>query len=248
MRKLFDIFRNSKAAWRGSVEGFWPFTDSGVVSCTFLNHYSLHVGTKSGIVFSMFDYIFADGALLAAQISRAVATEIPRVSFDLSSVAKEWLGQAGRRGYKVIFVGGRSQDAFAFSEWIKANVPELMSSPVSVRNGFSGINAEELARELEDGERYFIVFGLGTPRQENCVLDLVSLVRSREITVIATTCGGFITQTAISGGDFYPRWIDMFGLRWLWRCYKQPYVVSRLLQVYPQSYLMVREAISKLTR
>lgn len=248
MNRLFKIFRESAIAWNGRVEDFWPFPDVGVVSCTFINHYSLDVGTKSGVPFSSFNYLFADGALLASQATRAVSAEVPRVSFDLSSVACEWLAQAGRRGYKVILIGGSSEEAFSFLKWVKENVRALNSTNFSVRDGFSGLTSEKLAEELIDGSSYFIVLGLGTPTQERFALDLVNKIEKRNITAVVTTCGGFITQTAMSGGNFYPKWIDLLGLRWLWRCYKQPYVLSRLLRVYPRSYLEVRKAISNINK
>ena len=88
----------------------------------------------------------------------------------------------------------------------------------------------------------FIVVGIGSPLQEKYALEIVSFLKKNSYRGVILTCGGFITQTAISkrkNREFYPFWIDKLNLRWFYRCFKQPYVLKRIILNYPISFCMV---------
>lgn len=244
MLNVFLKAGKSVVAWKDEVDEFWPFGEAEACAGTFLNHYSLDVSTEKGVMLDRFDYIFVDGAALAKQLSGKLGMRIPRVSFDLSSVALPWIQRALSRGYKVIFVGGKKDEAIEFRRWVFSNVPRDYENSVAVYDGFSGITAGNLYETLENHGKYFVVFGLGTPLQENMALELSGLFKNNGQIAVVLTCGGFITQTAQSRGDFYPRIVDQLGIRWLWRCYKQPYVIRRIVSVYPRSFLKVFKSVS----
>lgn len=244
MLNVFLKAGKSVDAWKDEVGEFWPFGDAEACAGTFLNHYSLDVSAEKGVKLDGFDYIFVDGAALAKQLSGKLRKRIPRVSFDLSSVALPWIQRALSSGYKVIFVGGKKDEAIEFRRWVFSNVPSDYEDSVVIHDGFSGVTARSLYESLDSRGKYFVVFGLGTPLQENMALELSSFFKRNSQVAVVLTCGGFITQTAQSRGDFYPRIVDQLGMRWLWRCYKQPYVIRRIVSVYPRSFLKVFKSAS----
>jgi len=246
MQDIPLLLHASVGNWIGYPNNFWPFTDKDTVTCTFINHYSLLIGINSGIPYSDFNYVFADGGALAKQVSIGLGVVIPRVSFDLSSIAKTWIYEAATRDYHLHFIGGSAQDAVKFTDWLRNYINDWPDTLYTVNDGYRDISPIELSDSLNPQHRHFIVFGMGTPLQEKLALETAKILRHKGLTTIVITCGGFITQTALYNGQFYPKTINKLGLRWLWRCYKQPYVIIRLIRFYPRSYLYVRNILKGL--
>jgi N-acetylglucosaminyldiphosphoundecaprenol N-acetyl-beta-D-mannosaminyltransferase len=207
----------------------------------FINHYSLHViDGGHDWTLAAADRIFADGGLLARQLSSRTR-RIARRSFDFTSVARPVLDAATDSGFFVIFVGGTAEDAARFEAWLRQ---DLRLERCEVIDGFRADHEQLLAERLGRHRRVMIAYGTGTPKQEEQACRAKAACEAAGVTAQIFTCGGFITQTAASAsGHFYPRWIDRAGLRWVWRCYKQPFVLKRLLSIYPRAFAAVRRGI-----
>lgn len=52
------------------------------------------------------------------------------------------------------------------------------------------------------------------------------------------TCGGFIHQTA-SKDDYYPIFIKKIGARALYRMYKEPRTIMRVITNYPRNFILL---------
>jgi N-acetylglucosaminyldiphosphoundecaprenol N-acetyl-beta-D-mannosaminyltransferase len=216
-----------------------------VACCTFVNHYSLYRGFEDRIPFDSFDHVFVDGALLAWQLSNKLRVKIRRVSFDASSVAWRWLTGAVQRGYCLRIVGGSASDAAAFQRHLGRSIKEFRADESDIVDGYRDFDPVAAVRRLDPLRRHLVIFGTGTPLQEMQAVTMAAAMRDAAMHGVVLTCGGFITQTAMaidSGGRFYPAWVEKLGVRWLYRAAKQPYVLGRLLKVYPKSFVMVSRA------
>lgn len=223
----------------------WPFDDSKSSSCTFINHYSLIISSDEKIKLACFDLIFIDGIALAHQVSRKIGTNIPRISFDLSSVARKWIYSAMQRSSNLIFAGGTINDIQRFSTWMHKELhdPTISKCKLSFIDGFQVSLIKKIFASLSYEDFNFIVLGLGSPLQERLSLEITAYLNDKGYRGIVLTCGGFISQTAIgslNNNEFYPKWINKLNLRWLYRCYKQPYVIKRIIFTYPKSYVRVK--------
>jgi exopolysaccharide biosynthesis WecB/TagA/CpsF family protein len=76
-----------------------------------------------------------------------------------------------------------------------------------------------------------VVCGMGTPLQEQFLVDL----QDTGWNGIGYTCGGFLHQTA---GDiqYYPKWVDKYNLRWVYRIYDEPVLFKRYFGDYPKFF------------
>ena len=114
---------------------------------------------------------------------------------------------------------------------------------MSVMPGYRDHLLRDVVSAVSEGGRdVMLVLGLGAPLQEKMAVQIKRRFWGRRRVKIMT-CGGFISQTALKGGDFYPWWIDRLNLRCLWRCYKEPHVIKRYLLVYLRSYLYIRRQL-----
>ena len=68
-----------------------------------------------------------------------------------------------------------------------------------------------------------LIIGMGIIKQEQ----FLSKVRDAGYQGIGFTCGGFIHQTAQDKAGYYPNWVDKYGLRFIYRMYKEPHTRKR---------------------
>jgi N-acetylglucosaminyldiphosphoundecaprenol N-acetyl-beta-D-mannosaminyltransferase len=91
------------------------------------------------------------------------------------------------------------------------------------------VEQEEVQHEIVKLDPDFLVIGMGTPLQESFLSNIKSLGWGG----VGFTCGGFIHQTA-SGLNYYPKWINKLNLRWLYRIWDEPRLLTRYLIQYPR--------------
>jgi exopolysaccharide biosynthesis WecB/TagA/CpsF family protein len=107
--------------------------------------------------------------------------------------------------------------------------------PSTWRNGFFS-DTEYIAylNKLSTLAPDVVVIGMGTPRQEQFLLDL----RATGWNGIGFTCGGFIHQTNLNKGDYYPAILDRLNLRFAYRMWREPSTIKRYLFNYPSSIVL----------
>ena len=215
------------------------FSQARVV--TFINPYSLLKIEQAGVSLEAFDKICIDGMALKLFLGLVYRdSTLQRLSFDFTSVAHTVFERAAARGERGFILGSDEASNATFLARISDMFPGI---DLAGRSGYFA-DAGELSQTLESlsGSPYdFVVLGMGAVKQENAASALVDLgYRGR-----VYTCGGFIHQTAMSGGEYYPEWVDRYNLRFAYRMFKEPATVRRYLIDYPRAFGMLVLNIGK---
>lgn len=206
---------------------------------SFVNPYSYYVLRKCKFPVGKVDVWFSDGVLICWLVS-LFRLKVDRASFDFTSLAGSVLSWV-KENDKSLCVVGSDEDSIAyFSRYLSR---EFKLNLLSYRNGyFSDVEYTTYLSVLNRLNPDVVVVGMGTPQQEQFLLDLRSLGWKG----IGFTCGGFIHQTKASEGAYYPRVIDKLNLRFLYRMWREPNTIRRYLTVYPYGVsLIVRDLLSR---
>lgn len=202
---------------------------------TFLNPYSYLIARRNLAVFREFQ-IHLDGISLVLAM-RAFGYSFLRKSFDMTSLAATVFQQASEEGWKIYFIGGEPGIAQAAAGIFKIEYPDLQIS--GTHHGFLNKDSdlERVTQQILSEAPDIVVCGMGTPHQENF---LVNLKHSGWVGT-GYTCGGFLHQTAKSGVQYYPKFVDKFNIRWIYRIYDEPKLAKRYLLHYPAAafYLLL---------
>lgn len=196
---------------------------------SFVNPYSFYVLVRMGFDFSKIDVWFSDGFLFCRVMS-LFGYKIKRYSFDYTSIAAEVFDWCAASGKVVAVVGSDELSVSAFSSYVTERHGINLAYS---RNGFFN-NGEEYAsllNHLLNLSPDVLVVGMGAPLQERLLVDLKAL----GWTGTGFTCGGFIHQTKSASGNYYPDWIDRYGLRFAYRMYREPNTVRRYFFTYPKA-------------
>ena len=209
------------------------FLDARVV--TFLNPYSYLKISESRASLKNFDKICIDGIALKIFLELIYrGDKIQRLSFDFTSVANFVFENAAARSEHGFVLGS---DQHSNDEFLKKIVEMFPGIRVDGRSGYFENREEllELLGALVKSNYAFVVIGMGAVKQEEVANDLVDLGFEGRI----YTCGGFIHQTAMSGGEYYPPWVDRFNLRFAYRMLNEPSTVRRYLVDYPKAFVLL---------
>ena len=199
--------------------------DINVKINTFLNPYSYLLARKDKELFKNFN-LYIDGILLVKCLSIA-GIKVQRKSFDMTSMARELFERSETLG-SFYFIGTTDEDIHKFISIVKSNYPSM--NIVGYRNGFfkNDIDRHKAIKNILAISPDIVVCGMGTPTQEYFIKELLD----KGFKGNAYTCGGFLSQTT-KKINFYPKWIDKYNLRFLYRFYKEKHTRKRLLRDYP---------------
>lgn len=209
---------------------------SGKGIYTFLNPVSYLDALKHKDLFSAFDGIYADGGLLVKAIKITYGVIVKRRSFDMTSLAPIVFSYAAKTGRSVAIVATKQ-------EMVEKAVVNLKNSfkglnIVYYRNGYfkSEEEKDDEAKKIVSIHPGILIVGMGIVLQEQFLLK----VKNAGYKGLGFTCGGFIHQTAQDKADYYPDWVDKYGLRFFYRMYKEPHTRSRYVKaafVFPVKFL-----------
>ncbi len=195
---------------------------------TFLNPYSYLVARKNPQYLDSIDYIAIDGSLLAKFLTLTLR-KVDRLSFDFTSMANQIFSSLENSGGSVYFVGSTNSNIKKFIQKVAHMYPDL--SIVGYRDGYFS-NQNEMALCIDDiihNKADVVIAGMGTGLQEQ----FLSLLKTEGWPGAGYTCGGFIHQIAnTSNAQYYPDWINNYGLRWAYRIYDEPKLIKRYLVDY----------------
>lgn len=201
---------------------------------TFLNPYSFLKLAQSGVSLEKFDGICIDGVALKLFLNLVYRDfRIRRLSFDFTSVAGLIFERAVNNSLRGFVVGSDDESNQKFLEDISIKFPGIQ---LEGRHGYFSdecammVTVEELVRAEYD----FVIVGMGAVKQE----EFVNCLIKSGYRGCSYTCGGFIHQTAMAGGEYYPRWIDKLNLRFAYRMFKEPTTISRYLVDYPRAFAL----------
>ena len=215
------------------------FAEARVV--TFLNPYSFLKILESGINLNRFDKICIDGTGLKLFLELAYRESgIQRLSFDFTSVANAVFEEAAAKTQRGFILGSDQNSNNKFLSKIVGMFPGIN---VDGRSGYFESTSEmaEFLHSLAELKYDFIIIGMGAVKQEEAAITLLDFGFKGRI----YTCGGFIHQTAIGDGQYYPSWIDKCNLRFAYRMFKEPATIKRYLIDYPRALVLLTRNIEK---
>lgn len=183
-----------------------------------------------------FDYVLADGVGISWAASMLGKTEVPRISFDRTSIADPVFELAARLKARVAIVGGKPELTKQMIEQVKSIYDVTI---VYAHHGYFS-NSDQLFEDITEIKADILICGMGVPLQEQFVAGLML----HGWKGIAFTCGGFLDQLMRSDGmgHYYPHWIDRLNLRFIYRLFKEP---GRLWKRYLVRYPIFVGALCK---
>ncbi len=159
------------------------------------------------------DLVFCDGIALVLAARRIGGFPLERISFDSTSLAPLVFEYARANGKRIALVGGRPGVADVAAARIGESYPGIPI--VGATDGFR--SQETLVEHVRALSADIVICGMGAPAQEAF---LVALASAGWLGV-GFTCGGYLDHLG-QRFHFYPRLIDRFNLRWLYRLAREP--------------------------
>ena len=163
-----------------------------------------------------------DGLLFSNLNKVFLKTVTARRSFDFTSLADAYFSFLQVNASKVAVIGATEAHLVSFIQVLNTRYPKL--NVVASRSGY-GFETKKFTEPDVD----FFLVGMGGLLQDRIAIELSEAYPKAQV----LTCGAFISQTAMSGGDYYPRLVDKFNLRFLYRWYREPRVFIRVIFKYP---------------
>jgi len=196
---------------------------------TFVNPFSYDVFLKYPELLPDFEALFVDGSLLVLMHNIFHKQKISRLSFDFTSIAGDVFSHCQDKNLSIAFIGA-TEDELPIALRNILSIHSKLNISYS-RNGYFNdeIDYQKCIDDLKESKSDIVVIGMGSPLQEK-----FSIMLKHANTNISCvfTCGGFLTQTAISCEYYHPI-IKKLGLRWLQRAVMHDFVRERLVKHYP---------------
>ena len=193
---------------------------------TFLNPVSYLDAMIHKELFAKFDGIFADGSLLVAAILLLYGRKVIRRSFDMTSLAPQLFDCVCRENKSLYIVASTSEAVEKAVDIIRECYQGI--NICGFRNGYFSDETEKqkAIKDIVEINPAYLIVGMGAIKQE----EFLVRVKNSEYRGIGFTCGGFIHQLAMNTIEYYPKWIDKYNLRFLYRMYKEPHTRMRYLK------------------
>jgi len=202
---------------------------------TFLNPYTFLKVLEANIDLRKFDKICIDGMALKFFLGLVYrGFKIERLSFDFTSVAHLVFENAAEKSEHGFILGSDQNSNDVFLRKIADMFPGIA---VEGRSGYfnSVEETSSFLNSLAKSEYDFIIIGMGAVKQEQAAIALADSGFAGKI----YTCGGFVHQTAMGNGYYYPAWVDKYNLRFAYRMLKEPSTVRRYLIDYPRAFALL---------
>lgn len=201
---------------------------------SFINPYSFYLLRKYGLDVSTIPF-YSDGFLLSTLLGLISRRHIQRISFDDTSLAPIVLRRASERRQNIFVVGSTPEHLRAFMTITKARYPGISIAGHS--HGYvTGDELTHVIRVIVEYPPDVVIIGMGAGRQERFLLEL----QRSGYRGAAYTCGGYIHQVASAPTTaYYPRVVDRFNLRFLYRMIQEPYTIRRYALTYPYAIALL---------
>lgn len=183
---------------------------------TCVNPFKYHIVRKHMDTYMAMDGIFVDGILMCKFFKWIWAKNVKRLSFDMTSMARDLFCRINKSGESIYFIGDSQEMVEGAVLKFRESYPGM--NIVGYHSGFF--------RDLKDREAIlenisrvapnYVIIGMGGLIQEQFALDL----RNKGYSGIAFTCGGYFHQ-ASGNLNYYPEWVNRFNLRAPYRIIKE---------------------------
>lgn len=221
MHSLYSVFYEKLPSHRNDL----AFDGSNKL-VTFLNPYYMELLKNRSELYSEFDYICSDGMIPIVLNKLWNHPKSSRVSFDMTSLAKDLFTHIENTELSIFFIGSGESIIEMFVHTVKKVYPNL--NICGYHHGYIKNRFVEAAKMIMDCKPNIVVIGMGAPLQDEFAVYL----HTEGFGGTVYTCGGFFHQTAVDI-KYYPEWVDRFNLRAIYRLFKEPYVLKRILKYYP---------------
>lgn len=193
---------------------------------TFLNPYYMELLSKNPDLYLKFDYICSDGMVPIILNKIWKHPKSLRISFDMTSLAKELFAHIEQTGESIYFIGSEETSIKMFVRNIQKKYSKININ--GHHHGYIKNKFEEAADAIIQNNPDIVVIGMGAPMQDEFAIFL----HDKGFKGTVYTCGGFFHQTT-EKINYYPAWINKLNLRTLYRLIKEPYVFKRIIRYYP---------------
>ena len=185
---------------------------------TCVNPYSYHLVRCHPELYESMDGLFVDGMTMCWLIRLLWGRRVPRLSFDMSSMAADLFSYLNGRGVgrSIYFLGTRQETLERTIAQFRKSYPSMAIA--GYRNGYF-IDVEDRCKAIADivsAGSDFTIVGMGSPLQEQFALDL----KNAGYKGIVFTCGGFLHQSA-NAINYYPDWVNKYNLRAFYRLFHE---------------------------
>ena len=195
---------------------------------TFINLHSFYLIEKEIETTEKFNFMFIDGILLKWFLEKSNNIKLERISFDMTSIARDLFDFACREKKTIYFIGGTEDEIEIAVRNIKTKYQDLKIAGFSTGYFKNKIEENRSIFEIISKSPQIIIVGMGTPKQEHFLIAL----QNAGWQGLGFTCGAFIKQTA-KNLDYYPKFFDKFHIRWLYRLLDEPKLFRRYFIEYP---------------
>ena len=193
----------------------------------FLNPYSYLKIRRDKSVLNYVDNIYVDGIALIKILKIFKINNVKRYSFDYTSIAELVFKKGRDEKKKIAIIGSTKENVYSFTEHLKMKYEGI--NVTYFHEGFFEDEEEKIKVINNTLKADIVICGMGTPLQEKFMKDL----RINGFTGSGYTCGGFIHQTASTGGEYYPKIFNRLNIRFIYRMYDEPKLIKRYLMDYP---------------
>ena len=147
-------------------------------------------------------------------------------------VVKEVLIKADKEGKSVYFLGAKEEVVVKCVENIKRDYPGLKIA--GYHNGFFDLNnCSDIIKDIQENSPWAIFVAMGSPRQE------IFIEKIKDITDTKIYMGvGGVFDIFAGNLKRAPKWMISMGMEWLYRVYKEPFRIKRLIAI-PKFLLLV---------
>ncbi len=195
---------------------------------TCVNPYSYHLVRCHPELYESMDGLFVDGMTMCWLIRLLWGRRVPRLSFDMSSMAADLFSYLNGRGVgrSIYFLCTRQETLERTIAQFRKSYPSMAIA--GYRNGYF-IDVEDRRKAIADivsAGSDFTIVGMGSPLQEQFALDL----KNAGYKGIVFTCGGFLHQSA-NAINYYPDWVNKYNLRAFYRLFHEKGLWGRLYNV-----------------
>lgn len=185
---------------------------------TFVNPYKYHMIRNNVELYKQMDGVFVDGILMVLMYKLLYRRNIRRLSFDMTAVARDLFEYLSQKDLdrSIYFIGSQQELIEKSIINFQKEYPDMKIA--GYRNGYFNTlkDRDDAIEEIIEKKPDFVIVGLGGNIQEQFALDL----KSKGYNGIVFTCGGFLHQSA-RDINYYPKWIDKFNLRGVYRIFKE---------------------------
>ena len=149
-------------------------------------------------------------------------------------VVKEVLIKADKEQKSVYLLGAKEDVVVKCVENIKKDYPNIKIA--GYHNGYFDIdNCEEIVKDIQNTRPWAIFVAMGSPRQEI----FIEKIKNITDTKIFMGVGGVFD---IFSGNLKraPQWMISTGLEWLYRVYKEPFRIKRLIAIPKFLFIVIK--------